>query len=254
MGLAARAASSPADEICGAVGGASGLLRLQIWPPLSPSAVLRAPPRRIWTGSTWFSGAWSWLRCWWCGALTGRNPWRRRPWTLIPFLKAPFRSFAPPSPSPSISGENPNFVGRRWCSWHCLLHEVVALDAFWTVGTAAWWLSGGGDSVAPVAEPAASLLLPPWTPCCCLTDIFLLSKGSSVGSGDAVFLVKFLSHVGCALFLLLLVASFRPCSRVSNPICRRFGAFRARRGGRGLLRQWEWMKMLFQGLGCLVPS
>ena len=102
--------------------------------------------------------------------------------------------------------------------------------------------------------PASSLLLPPWTPCCCLTGIFLLSKGSSVGSGDAVFLVKFLSHVGCALFLLLLVASFHPCSRVSNPICRRFGAFRARRGGRGLLRQWERMVMLFQGLGCLVPT
>ena len=68
--------------------------------------------------------------------------------------------------------------------------------------------------------PASSLLLPPWTPCCCLTGIFLLSRGSSVGSGDAVFLVKFLSHVGCALFLLLrclLVASFRPCSRVSSP-------------------------------------
>ena len=38
-----------------------------------------------------------------------------------------------------------------------------------------------------------------------------------MGSGDAVFLVKFLSHVGCALFLLLLVASFHPCSRVRNP-------------------------------------
>ena len=97
--------------------------------------------------------------------------------------------------------------------------------------------------------PASSLLLPPWTPCCCQTGIFLLSKGSSVGSGGAVFLVKFLSHVGCALFLLLrclLVASFRPCSRVSNPICRRFGAFRARRGGRGLFRRWIWM-VVFPG-------
>ncbi|XP_048530516.1 uncharacterized protein LOC125509538 [Triticum urartu] len=39
-----------------------------------------------------------------------------------------------------------------------------------------------------------------------------------------------------------------------QPICRRFDAFRARRGGRGLLRQWEWMEMLFQGLGCLVST
>lgn len=155
VGLAARAASSPADEIRGAGGGASGLLRLQIWPPLPPSAALRAPPLQIWSGSTWFSGAWSWMWCWWCGALTGRNPWRRRPWTPLPFLEAPFRSFAPPSPSPSLPGENSNFVGRRRCSWLRLLLEVVALDAFWIVGTTVWWLSGGGDCVPQVAAAAA---------------------------------------------------------------------------------------------------
>ena len=273
VGLAARAASSPADEICGAGGGASGLLRLQIWPPLPPSAALRAPPLQIWSGSTWFSGAWSWMWCWWCGALTGRNPWRRRPWTPLPFLEAPFRSFAPP-PLPLASRvkartllggdgalgsvcflkSSPWMLFGLWAlrCGGCLAAATVCpkwrrrqLGRSGSVRVSSGALCATGDSLVrrPLARrgsgspppaatvvqvvsagasflglgPASSLLRPPWTPCCCLTGIFLLSKGSSVGSGDAVFLVKFLSHVGCALFLLLLVASFHPCSRVSNP-------------------------------------